>query len=160
MINYNIPSFSNLKKNKINEVFLGYFFKWSPKKIFQIAKKKGFKSAKKPKTGIYNFADIDDSFLITIHHYMKWYKFGFTREWDNLSLEIREKNITRKRAIKTLEKIGFKEPKKEIDLFCKYLGITRSYFDRIIEKHRNKNFWYKTNNKWRIKNFITERWKW
>ena len=43
------------------------------------------------KTGYYNFADIDDEFLITIHHLMKWYKFGFTREWDNLSIEIRNK---------------------------------------------------------------------
>jgi len=160
LMNYKIPSFSNLKKNNINEVFLGYFFKWSPKKIFEIAKKNGFKSAKKPKTGIYNFADIDDSFLITIHHYLKWYKFGFTREWDNLSIEIREKNITRKRGIKTIEKIGFREPKKEIDLFCKYLGITKSNFDRITEKHRNKNIWYKSNNKWRIRNFIIDSWKW
>ena len=33
-------------------------------------------SLDKPKTGIYKFADIDDEFLITIHHYMKWFKFG------------------------------------------------------------------------------------
>ncbi len=160
LINYKIPSFLELKKNKINEVFLGYFFKWSPKKIFEIAKKKGFKSAKKPKTGIYNFADIDDSFLITIHHYMKWYKFGFTREWDNLSIEIREKNISRWKAIKMVEKIGSKVPKKEIDLFCKFLGITKASFYRIVEKHRNKNIWYKLNNKWIIRNFITKNWKW
>ena len=43
-------------------------------------------------------ADIDDEFLITIHHWMKWYKFGFTRLWDNLSLEIRNGKLTRKKA--------------------------------------------------------------
>ena len=53
-----------------------------------IAKKHGFASGKKPKTGYYEFADIDDAFLITIHHWMKWYKFGFSRKWDNLSIEI------------------------------------------------------------------------
>ena len=91
---------------------------------------------------------------------MKWYKFGFTREWDNLSIEIREKNISRLKAIKMVEKIGFREPKKEIDLFCKFLGITKASFYRIVEKHRNKNIWYKLNNKWIIRNFITKNWKW
>ena len=160
LMNYEIPSFSNIKKSNIFEVFLGHFFKWSPKKIYEIAKKKGFKSARKPKTGIYNFADIDDSFLITIHHYMKWYKFGFSREWDNLSIEIRENNMSRKDAINTLENAGFKEPIKEIDLFCKYLDITKSDFDKIIEIHRNRNIWYKKNNKWKIKDFLIENWNW
>jgi N-acetyl sugar amidotransferase len=157
---YKIPDTKKINEKKIKEVFLGYYFEWSPKKIFDISKKFGFKSAKKPKTGFYKFADIDDSFLITIHHYMKWYKFGFSREWDNLSIEIRENNMSRKDAINTLENAGFKEPIKEIDLFCKYLDITKSDFDKIIEIHRNRSIWYNKNNKWKIKDFLIENWKW
>jgi len=160
LINYKIPSYAKLKKNKVNEIFLGYYFQWSPKKIFEISKKNGFKPAEKPKTGIYDFADIDDSFLITIHHYMKWYKFGFTREWDNYSLEIREKNISRNQAIKKLNDNGFSEPTEEIDLFCKYLDITKSRFYKIVEKHRNKKIWTKKKNKWVIDNFLIDNWKW
>ena len=33
------------------------------------------KLEKGPKTGLYNYADIDDDF-ISIHHFIKWYKFG------------------------------------------------------------------------------------
>jgi len=157
---YKIPNTKKINEKKIKEVFLGYYFEWSPKKIFDISKKFGFKSAKKPKTGFYKFADIDDSFLITIHHYMKWYKFGFSREWDNLSIEIRENNMSRKDAINTLENTGFKEPIKEIDLFCKYLDITKFDFDKIIEIHRNRSIWYNKNNKWKIKDFLIENWKW
>ena len=51
---------------------------------------------KKPKTGFYDFADIDDD-LISIHHYLKIiFKYGFSRMYDNLSLEIRNKRISRK----------------------------------------------------------------
>ncbi|MAW01532.1 MAG: N-acetyl sugar amidotransferase [Candidatus Pelagibacter sp.] len=157
---YSIPSSELIKKFKINEIFLGYFFDWSPKKIFNISKKFGFKSAKEPKTGLYKFADIDDEFLITIHHLMKWYKFGFTREWDNLSIEIRKNNISRKNVIKILKNLGFKKPKKEIDLFCKYLSIKKSKFYEIVEKHRNKKIWFKNNSKWIIKNFLIDKWKW
>ena len=109
----------------MKEVFLGYFFEWSPKKIFNISKKYGFESATKPKTGYYKFADIDDEFLITIHHLMKWYKFGFTREWDNLSLEIRHKKISRKKAIKIISNKGFEMPNEEINKFCKYINISK-----------------------------------
>ena len=56
---------------KLMNIFLGYFFKWDPRK-FLIYQKKRFKNIKTPKTGYYNFADIDDEFLITIHHYLKW----------------------------------------------------------------------------------------
>ena len=51
-----------------------------------------------PRTGLYDYADIDDDF-ISIHHWLKWYKFGFTRLFDNLSLEIRNGRITREAAV-------------------------------------------------------------
>ena len=148
------------KKNNVKEIFLGYFFKWDPLKIFNISKKHGFKNALKPKTGVYNFADIDDEFLITIHHWLKWYKFGFTRAWDNLSIEIRKGRITRERAINIIKKIGQGAPHKEINSFCKYLGITNKNFYKIIEKFRNKKIWYKKKNIWKIKGFLIKDFRW
>ena len=59
-----------------------------------------------PKTGYWNYADIDDDF-ISIHHYIKWYKFGCTRLFDNLSIEIRNGRLTRNEAleiVRTLER--------------------------------------------------------
>ena len=157
---YKLPSKNEISRNKIEEVFLGYFFKWDPKKIFNISRKFGFKKLKKPKTGVYNFADIDDEFLITIHHYMKWYKFGFTRIWDNLSIEIRNKRISRTNAIKKIKKLGNENPKAEIKKFCNYLGISQFDFFKICNYHRNKKIWFKENNKWKIKNFLIKNWKW
>ena len=129
---YKIPDTKKINEKKIKEVFLGYYFEWSPKKIFDISKKFGFKSAKKPKTGFYKFADIDDAFLITIHHLMKWYKFGFTREWDNLSIEIRNKKKTRDQALKIISEKGLTLPQKEINKFCKYIGITKKIIYKLL----------------------------
>jgi len=157
---YKLPTNDQIKNSKLKEVFLGYFFKWFPKKIFNISKKYGFKSATKPKTGYYNFADIDDEFLITIHHLMKWYKFGFTREWDNLSLEIRNKKISRKKAVKIISNKGFVLPNEEINKFCKYINISKKEFIKITNKFRNKRIWYKKDNRWKIKNFLIENWRW
>ena len=102
------PLIKKIKKSKISEIFLGYYFKWDPQKIFKISQKYGFSSALKPKTGLYSYADIDDEFLISVHHWMKWYKFGFTRLWDNLTLEIRNKRISRDKAISIVKKMAIK----------------------------------------------------
>lgn len=157
---YKIPSQKEINKNGIKEIFLGYFFKWDPKKIYNIAKKYGFKKLKKPKTGIYNFADIDDEFLITVHHFMKWYKFGFTRLWDNLSLEIRNDRLKRYKAIDIVKKIGEEHPKKEIQKFCQYLNISKKEFFKICNNLRNRDIWSKNKKKWQIKNFLIKNWKW
>ncbi len=160
LLTYSWVSDKIKKKNNIKEIFLGYYFKWDPEKIYNFSKKRGFKAATKPKTGIYNFADIDDEFLITIHHWLKWYKFGFTRVWDNLSIEIRNNRITRNKAINIIKKIGTKNPSKEIKLFCKYLNISENFFYKIANKFRNKDIWYKEKNTWRIRNFLISDWKW
>jgi len=140
------------KDNKLGpiSIFLGDYFKWDPLKTFKIAKKFGFKeNFKGPKTGIYKYADIDDD-LISIHHFLKIYKFGFSRDYDNLSLEIRNNRVSRKQAINLIKKNAFKKPSQDIKKFCNLIGISKSKFFKVCEKFRNKNIWYKEKN-WKLK---------
>ena len=139
---------------------MGYFFNWDPKITYKSAKKSGFKSLiSGPKTGIYNFADIDDDF-ISIHHWLKWYKFGFTRIFDNLSIEIRNRRMTRERAIKIISKSNPNPPINDIKKFCKYINISKKEFFNIVEKFRNKKIWKKSKSSWYIKNFIIKNYHW
>jgi N-acetyl sugar amidotransferase len=155
------PSDEEQNQTKVKAVFLGHYFKWDPQNTFEVAKKFGFKCAKKAKTGYYSFADIDDDFLITIHHWMKWYKFGFTRIWDNLSLEIRNKRMTREEAIFKIKSAGEELPKSEISLFCKYVNISELRFFEIADSFRNKNIWESdAQGNWYIKEFLIKDWKW
>lgn len=153
---YQSPSFKKIRRKNINIVFLGDYFKWDPLNSYNVAKKRGFLKIKKPITGSYNFADIDDD-TISIHHWLKWYKFGFTREFDNFSIEIRSGRMSRKEAITKLKKLNFYTPPTlSIKKFCKYLEIDDKKFFRIAESFRNKNIWFKEKNKWRIKNFLLD----
>ena len=155
------PNDNEQDRTGVKAVFLGHYFKWDPQYTFEIARKFGFKSADEAKTGYYNFADIDDSFLITIHHWMKWYKFGFTRMWDNLSLEIRNDRINRDEAILKIKSAGEELPESEISSFCKYVNISKSEFFEIANSFRNKDIWEQnTKGIWHIKNFLIEDWNW
>lgn len=144
-------------KDKVNKntkypksIFLGDYYFWDPEKTFHVATKYGFKNHKnRAKTGIYDYADIDDD-LISIHHFLKIYKFGFSRVQDNLSLEIRNGRINRSKAIEIVKKSAFKIPHSDINKFCNFVGINKSKFFKICEKFRNKNIWEKKSGTWKL----------
>lgn len=152
---------SELQEKNIKAAFLGWYFKWDPQVTYDVAKQHGFKALSDgPKVGAYDFADVDDEFLIPIHHWIKWYKFGFTRAWDNLSIEIRNGRISRSQALETLKRIRNQEPRKEMSKFAEWAGISLQELNNVIEKFRNRNIWYQENSIWKIKDFIFDDWKW
>ncbi|MBL4700866.1 MAG: N-acetyl sugar amidotransferase [Phycisphaeraceae bacterium] len=157
---YQWPSDEEQEKAGVTAQFLGHFFKWDPVMTFEAAKLKGFKAADKPTTGYYSFADVDDNYLIAIHHWVKWYKFGFTRTWDNVSLEIRAGRLTRNEAIDILKGKGDETPKREIEMFAQFLEVPVSRIYEIAETFRNHDIWTKKNNQWVIEDFLLDGWNW
>lgn len=145
----------------VRSVFLGNYFKWDPNITFKVAKEHGFKAEEAgARTGLYNFADIDDDF-ISIHHYLKWYKFGFTRLFDNLSLDIRAGKITRDQAIDAVRKAGPQRPQRDIEKFCAFVGIDLAEFEQICEKFRSPAIWRRdTDGTWKIPGYPVPDWDW
>jgi N-acetyl sugar amidotransferase len=157
---YVCPTDEELAQHGVSAIFLGYYFPWDPLTSLEVARAYGFEArAEGPKTGFYNYADIDDDF-ISIHHFLKWYKFGITRSFDNLSLEIRNGRMTRAEAIQLLRDRGDETPHEDILKFCAFVGITAADFFAMIEKFRNPEIWIKQNGRWRIKNFLIPDWSW
>ena len=154
------PDLDNLKAKGVSAIFLGYYFEWDTQMTCKIAQDNGFRyNQGGARTGTYDFADIDDDF-ISIHHYLKWYKFGFTRSFDNLSIEIRNGRLSRKEAIAKLKKELSISPIRDIEKFCDLVEIEKSEFFEIIEKFRNLKIWKKKGNHWQIRDFIIEGYDW
>ncbi len=154
------PDQAELSAKEINAVFLGYYFPWDPEESLRCAREYGFESRKSgPKTGFYDYADIDDDF-ISLHHFLKWYKFGFTRTYDNLSLEIRNGRITRDEALAAIKALGDETPEEDIAKFCEFVSITPAHFFEVIEKFRNPEIWKQVKGVWTIEDFIFEDWDW
>ena len=160
LIPYFGPDPRALTEAKIRSVFLGHYFPWDPETTRNAAMKRGFKASTAPKTGFYNYADIDDSF-ISVHHWFKWFKFGFTRLFDNLSLEIRNGRMSRDEAITIVELTGEGRPVADIEQLCSFLGITTERFQEIENSMRNPHVWKRDSQGfWHIPNFLTSEWKW
>jgi hypothetical protein len=154
------PTDEELAAHGVLAVFLGYYFEWDPANTLAVATAHGFQTrADGPKTGYYNYADIDDDF-ISIHHYLKWYKFGFTRSFDNLSLEIRNHRLGRADAIEWLRQRGDETPHEDIARFCRFAGIDVRRFYEIIERFRNHDIWTRRGDRWVIEDFLIPDWAW
>ena len=92
---------------------------------------------------------------------IKWYKFGFTRLWDNLSIEIRTGRLSRDEAINIISERGDETPYSEIEKFCEYVQITNMEFWEIANSFRNKDIWKKDENgTWKIDDFLIKDWSW
>ncbi len=154
------PSAAELRRAGVAAVFLGHYFPWDPKASLKVARARGFQvRAEGPKTGAYDYADIDDDF-ISIHHWLKWYKFGFTRTFDNLSLEIRNGRVSRRKAVDSIRERGDETPHADIRKFCGFAGISRREFFRIAERFRSRKVWARRDGHWEIPGFIVPDWNW
>ncbi|MEW5704557.1 MAG: N-acetyl sugar amidotransferase [Pseudomonadota bacterium] len=155
------PAPEELRAAGIDAVFLGYYLPWDPDATHALAKAHGFKRNEGvARTGYYDYADIDDDF-ISLHHWMKWFKFGFTRTFDNLSLEIRNRRLSRSQAIAYLRERGDETPHGDIGKFCEFAGVSRPEFSAIAEKFRNARIWERrSDGVWHMPGFLIPDWNW
>jgi len=156
---YRGPTEEELRAAGVRAIFLGMFFEWDPQETYRIAAEHGFTAGEAARTGVWEYADVDDDF-ISIHHWLKWPKFGFTRTWDNLSIDIRRGRLTRDAAIVALRAIGDEEPTADIEAFCRWAGLSRQRFDEIFESFRDTRIWAWRDGTWQIDGFLIPDWHW
>jgi N-acetyl sugar amidotransferase len=157
LLAYRIPSAPDFQ---VRSVFLGAFFKWNSFENARIAQEHGFEFAEQDlKTGSWDFADIDCDF-ISLHHFLKWYKFGFTRTFDNLSVQIRYGMITREEAAAEVARRGVEPRLDDICAFCAFQGEPEAWFWQTAEGFRNSDVWVHRDGVWQIPGFLIPDWDW
>ena len=148
------PTSAELSVAGTRGVFLGYYFQWDPAETAAIAEAHGFqRRSEGARTGYYAYADIDDTF-ISVHHWMKWYKFGFTRLFDNLSLEIRNGRMSREDAVSILAESDEQRPVQDIAALAQFVGWSIEEFMECAEQFRNRSIWVHEAGGWRIPGHI------
>ncbi len=151
---------SEIEAAGVRDLFLGRYFRWDPVEVAKVAMEAGMQVGNDgPRTGAYDFSDMDDE-LISVHHYLKWFKFGFTRSFDNLSIEIRNGRLNRAQAVAQLRKSKEQRPDADIKAFCGFTDISVERFDVICEGFRNPDIWYRDGAVWKIRDFLIPDWKW
>ena len=154
------PSDEECAERGVQAVFLGHFFPWDPERSLEIARRHGFRAREEgPRVGHYDYVNIDDE-MIGVHHHAKWFKFGITRSWDTVSMEIRAGRMGRGEAIEQLRERGAETPWPDIEAFCEYTGISRRDYFETMERFRNREIWSRRDGHWEIDGFLISGFPW
>ena len=150
---FEFPSLSDLKKNKIQIIYLGWFWNdWSIKKNGLISSLYGLNLRKdhyKNTQDIRGIFSLDEDW-VTFNQMIKYYKYGFGRVSDYINEDIRSNYIKREEAISIVEKYDHCCSDNYIKNFCRYINISQEDFWFNIRKNVNKNLFH-IDNKLNIK---------
>lgn len=110
-------------------------------------KKNGFEGYGKWVEGsIVDYENLDN-YMMRIHDYFKFLKYGYDRVSDWSSLAIRRNRITRDEGINLTKEFGGKYPSsylgKSLNEVLTYINMTENEFKIICEKFTNKNIFKK-----------------
>jgi len=157
---YFLPSDEQLAEHAVRAIFLGWYHRWDPQHSLELASRHGFRAREEgARVGHLNYVNIDDD-LIAIHHHPKWHKYGITRTWDTLSIDIRMGRMTRDEAIARVAAAGDETPWDDIPRFCRYVGITAAEYFEIVERFRNRTIWTRRDSRWIIEGFLIPDYDW
>lgn len=149
-IPYTYPSVKEFNKNKLQIVYLGWFWNdWSVMNNAKTASTYGLYSRQdhvKNTGDLYGVMALDEDWVI-LNQMIKYFKFGHGRVTDYLNAEIRYGKISRDEAIKIVDKYDGSCDEKYIKSFCKYLDISKDEFWITVDKFVNKRLFSLNNSK-------------
>ena len=147
LLPYKFPSKEEFGDKQVDGIFLGYFFPWDGERNAEVAIKNGFKTYDNWVEGnIVNYENLDN-YLMRIHDYFKFLKYGYDRVSDWGSLQIRRGRLKREEAIILSRENGGKYPYnylgKNLNEILKYIDMTNDEFDDLCLKFTNKKLFQK-----------------
>ena len=141
---FSYPPINELKKINYKSICLGSFIKWDTKKQSEIIMEelgwKGDEVENVPNN--YNYEKIE-CYMQGVRDYIKFIKRGYSRVTHLTSIDIRNKRLSRDRALEIVNEYEGKRP-PSLDIFLKYVGLSENEFNEILAEHMvypyNHNF--------------------
>lgn len=160
LIQYTYPSVKEFKKNNLQIIYLGSF--WKRMNFTYVPSYSSLHGLELRKDSPKNTGDLlgikalDDDFHL-INQMMKYLKYGSGRATDYMNYELREGEISRQDAIKIVNKYDGICGHKYIKKFCKFINISEKNFWSVVVQYTNKKLFKikKVKSKYKItKKFI------
>jgi N-acetyl sugar amidotransferase len=147
---YIYPDDKEIERVGVRGIYLSNYIRWDSKNQHEkMLKLYGYQVAKLQRT-FDNYNDVDCLHYAGLHDYIKYLKFGYGKVTDHACREIRLKRLSRENAIKLVEKYEQIIP-DDIDMFCKFIGISDNELMTYINNHRDARVWKKDlNNNWQL----------
>jgi N-acetyl sugar amidotransferase len=153
---YQFPNPSNIRMLGIKIVYLGYYikdFNNISNAKFSIVHGLEIRSVPQEYTGsVHPFDALDEDF-VHVNQMLKYFKFGFGKATEEVCEMIRVGEVLRDEGVDMVRRLDGKCHESYIELFCKYLNITKDEFWKIADSYRNPDLWKQEKKKW-VPNFL------
>ena len=150
------PYDNEIEKIGVRGIYLSNYIRWDSKAQHEeMIKLYGYETAAQQRT-FNNYEDVHCMHSSGLHDYIKLLKYGYSKVTDHASREIRLGRLTREDGIKLVEKYQYIIP-KDIDIFLDWMNLSKTEFEKILKKIRNKNLWKRNrDNGWKLINNLRD----
>ena len=154
---YRAPLAEQLAEIGAQMHWFSFYKKWVPQENYYYAvENTGFEANSERSEGTYSkYASLDDK-QDGFHFYLAYIKFGISRATSDSAHEVRDGHLLRDEAIALVKRYDGEFPKRHLEWFLKYLGISREEFDDIINIYRDASphIWKKVNGEWKLRHNV------
>ena len=145
---YKYPSNRDIERVGVRGIYLNNYIRWDSRTQHEkMIKKFNYEGRKQIRT--FDSLSNSDCYLYSdVHDYIKFIKHGYGKVNDHVAREIRLGHMTQKKGYDLIKKYIQKEP-ENLNMFLKWLGLTKTGFMFILDFYRNPDFWKRDENwKW------------
>lgn len=134
----------------VRGIYLSNFVNWDGEANAELAMREyGWKPAQQPFERTYRrFSNVDDMHENGIHDYLRFIKLGYGRASDHASKDIRAGTMTREEGIAMVRKYDHVKPRRDLERWLSYVGMSEAEFDRICDTFRDPRVWRIRDGEW------------
>jgi N-acetyl sugar amidotransferase len=146
IVPYKYPDDKEIERVGVRGIYLNNYIRWDSKaqheKMIELYGYETF-----PQTRTFDtYNDVDCFNYSDVHDYIKYIKHGYGKVTDHVCREIRLRRMTREQGMELVKKYTPIKP-RNLKLFLDWIGMTENSFHFIIDMHRNKKLWRRSD-KW------------
>jgi hypothetical protein len=144
------PSDDEIDAVGVRGIYLSNFVRWEANDHVKIVTEKyDWRPAQQPFERTYRtMSNLDDMHENGIHDYLKFVKLGYGRGTDHSCKDIRAGAISREEGIANVQQYDHVKPRRDLERWLAYVGMTESEFDRVCDGFRDRRVWRIENGHW------------
>ncbi len=144
------PSDEEIDRVGVRGIYMSNFVRWDAnshaKTVMDLY---DWKPARQPFERTYRIiSNLDDMHENGIHDYLKFVKLGYGRGSDHSCKDIRSGIMTRDEGIEMVRKYDHVKPRRDLERWLEYVGMSEEEFDFICDSFRDRRVWRIEKGEW------------
>jgi N-acetyl sugar amidotransferase len=144
------PSDEEIDSAGVRGIYLSNYVDWDGERNFELVRDLyGWRPAQQAYERTYrHFSNLDDMHENGIHDYLKFVKFGYGRGSDHSCKDIRAGRMTREQGVAMVHKYDHVKPRRDLERWLAYVGMTEEEFDATCDTFRDPRVWSIEGGQW------------